>query len=186
MLLTLLPIALLLQAPAAAPGYSTEALRDLVRAASGTNARVPAGLASYTAVAETEVALVGVDQRSREQTVLLEQVAQTLTWDRTGHLDQRVIGYRSQASVLTTLTALSLPSWIVPVLYGNQMGVMFGAAPARRRKPGDKPPRRVESIHPLAARRDELYRFSGGDTVAVVRPGGRSIPAVRERVEPVV
>ncbi len=186
MLLTLFPFALLLQAPATGPGYATESLRDLVRVASETNARVPDGLASYTAIAETEVAVVGVDQRSREQTILLEQIAQSLAWDRTGQLDQRVVGYRSQASVLTTLTALSLPSWVVPVLYGNRFVLMFGAAPARKRKPTDKPPRPSDSIHPLSSRRDEIYRFSGGDTVAVVRPGGRSIPVVRVRVEPVI
>lgn len=187
MLLIALSVPLLLQAPAGDPGYATDALRELVRAAAETNARVPAGLASYTATAETEVALVGVDQRSHEQTMLLEQIAQSVAWDRTGQLDQWVIGYRSQSSVITTLTALSLASWIVPVLYGNRFGLLFGPAPAsRKRKPTDKPPRRVESIHPLSPRRDEIYRFSGGDTIVVIRPGARTIPVVRIRVEPVV
>ena len=101
MRLVAVSVPLLLQVSAGDPGYATDALRTLVRAAAETNARVPTGLASYTATVETEVALVGVDQRSGEQTVLLEQIAQSVAWDRTGRLDQRVIGYRVQSSVIT-------------------------------------------------------------------------------------
>src|SRR5688500_3921917 len=130
MLLVALAIPLLLQPPATRPGYSSDALRALVTVASEPNARVPAMLASYTATVETEAAMIGVDQRSREQTILLEQVAQAVTWDRSGTVEQRVVGYRSQASVMTGATVLSLPSWIVPVLYGNRFGLLFGPAPA--------------------------------------------------------
>src|SRR5688500_14470002 len=130
MLVAALSVSLLLQAPGVTPGYSSDALRELVASASATNARVPATLASYTATAETEAAMIGVDQRSREQTILLEQIAQAVTWARSGTVEQRVVGYRSQASVMTGATALSLPSWIVPVLYGNRFGLLFGPAPA--------------------------------------------------------
>src|SRR5688500_670703 len=186
MLVAALSVSLLLQAPGVTPGYSTDALRELVASASATNARVPAMLASYTATVETEAALIGVDQRSREQTILLEQVARAVTWDRSGADEQRAVAYRSAGSVMTGATVLRLPSWIVPVLYGNRFGLLFGPAPAssRSRKPDDKPPRRVESIHPLSARRDEIYRFTLGDTIAVIRPGARDIPVVRIRVEP--
>ena len=191
MLVLFLPLTLAVQQPAAAPQYATDALRELVRAAAETNIRVPPGLASYRATVETEVALVGVDARGREQSVQVEQVAQQITWDRAGRLDQRVIGYRTQASVFTGLTALSVPTWVVPVLYGNRFSLFFGPRTdsARRRRQATAqdttgPTRRLDAMHPLAANRDAIYRYSGGDTVAVVRPGGRSIPVVRVHVEP--
>src|SRR5687767_4869025 len=157
MLLATLALPLLFQNAVAQPGYSSEALRELVSSASSTNARVPAMLASYRARAETEAAMIGVDQRSREQAILIEQIAQSVSWDRSGAVEQRVIGYRSQSSVMTATTALSLPSWIVPVLYGNRFGLLFGPAPAssRPRKPDERPRRRTDSIHPLSGRRDE-------------------------------
>ena len=92
--------------------------------------------------------------------------------------------------MFTGLTALSVPSWVVPVLYGNRFSLFFGpradSTRGRARAAQDSvgPARRLDAIHPLAAGRDAIYRYSGGDTVAVVRPGGRSIPVVRVRVEP--
>jgi hypothetical protein len=183
----LIPLTIAIQQPATAPTYSTDVLRDLIRAAAETNIRVPRGLASYTATVETEAALVSVDSRQREQSVQVEQIAQSISWDRRGRVDQRVIGYRSQASVFTGLTTLTVPTWIVPVLYGNRFSLLFGSR-ERTRASRDSTPttRRVDAVHPLAADRDEVYRFSGGDTVAVVRPGARSIPVVRVHVEPAV
>src|SRR5687768_241666 len=122
----LLPLTLAVQQPAGTPQYSSDALRELVRAAAETNIRVPPGIASYTSAVETEIALVGVDSRGREQSVQVEQVAQRITWERTGRLDQRVIGYRTQSSVFTGLTAFNVPSWVVPVLYGNRFSLFFG------------------------------------------------------------
>ena len=187
MLAILTSFALVVQPPVNGPRYSTDVLRELVRAAAETNVRVPASLASYTATVQTEAALVSVDSRQREQSVQVEQIAQAISWDRRGQVDQRVIGYRSQASVFTGFTTLTVPTWVVPVLYGNRFSLFFGPR-QRTRASRDSTPRarRVDAVHPLAADRDEVYRFSGGDTVAVVRPGARSIPVVRVHVEPAV
>ncbi len=185
MLLVLLPLALAIQQPAVDPQYSSDALRELIRAAAATNIRVPRGLASYTATVETEVALVSVNSRAREQSIQVEQVAQSIAWDRTGQVDQRVVGYRSQASMFTGLTALTVPTWVVPVLYGNRFSLFFGPrAGARASRDTAATVRRVDAVHPLAADRDAIYRFSGGDTVAVVRPGAHGIPVVRVHVDP--
>jgi hypothetical protein len=39
-------------------------------------------------------------------------------------------------------------------------------------------------VHPLAVDRDRFYRFSGGDTIAVLRLRGRSVPIVRVQIRP--
>ena len=191
MLNVLLALTLAVQQPGSRPSYSSDALRELVRAAAETNILVPPGIAAYTATVETETALVGVDSRGREQSVQVEQVAQQVRWERTGRFDERVVGYRTQASVFTGLTALRVPTWVVPVLYGNRFSLFFGPrtdSTGRRRERASRdsagPTRRLDAIHPLAANRDAVYRYSGGDTVATVRPGGRSIPVVRVLVEP--
>lgn len=188
MLFPIVPLALALavQPPDSEPPYASEALRALVGAAAETNIRVPAGLKSYTATVETEAALITADPRAREQSIQVEQVALAVSWDRSGQVAQRVIGLRSHASVFTAVSALSVTSWLVPVLYGNRFSLFFGPQGKNARRAADtaSAARRVDAVHPLAADRDEVYRYSGGDTVAVVRPGTRSIPVVRVRVEP--
>ena len=51
---------------------------------------------------------------------------------------------------------------------------------AQRRRRGDT----TFAVHPFADDRERVYRFSGGDTVATISPGGRDIPIVRIHVEP--
>ena len=185
LVIRLLLLALALQQPVSDPRYSSDALRELVKAAAETNIRVPQGLASYTATVETEVVLASVDHRGREQSVQVEQVAQAIGWGRSGRLGEQVIGYRVQASVFTGVTALTIPTWVVPVLYGNRFSLLFGPRQdARTRGDSARAMRRVQAVHPLAADRDEIYRFAGGDTIAIIRPGGRSISVVQVLVEP--
>jgi hypothetical protein len=66
------------------------------------------------------------------------------------------------------------------------MALLFGEQDStRRNSPGQR--RRANAIvavHPFAEDRDQLYRFSGGDTVVTIRPGSREIPIVRVHVEP--
>ena len=68
-------------------------------------------------------------------------------------------------------------AWTVPSLYGERLSL--GAYFARAR--GDDS---LVAVHPFAADRDEYYQFSGGDTVAVLRVGGRQIPIARIRARP--
>jgi hypothetical protein len=122
-----------------------------------------------------------------EQTFTVEQAASTVRWDRSGQFEQRVVGYRSQ-SVGVTVSAVGLfrQAWAVPILYGNRITLLFGLQDStRRNNPGRR--RRADvvvAVHPFADDRAQVYRFSGGDTVVTLRPGGREIPIVRIHVEP--
>jgi hypothetical protein len=87
-----------------------------------------------------------------------------------------------------TVSAVGLfrQAWAVPILYGNRITLLFGLQDSTRRNgPGRR--RRADvvvAVHPFADDRAQVYRFSGGDTVVTIRPGGREIPIVRVHVEP--
>ncbi|HEY9230139.1 MAG TPA: hypothetical protein VIP11_26035, partial [Gemmatimonadaceae bacterium] len=69
--------------------------------------------------------------------------------------------------------------WTVPSLYGNRLslGVYFGGG---RRRAADT----LRAVHPFAVDRDQYYRFTGGDTVTILRFGSRAIPIARIHVQP--
>jgi len=171
--------------------YSTDALRRLVERASVQNRRVPDSLLAYTARAESEHAIAARQADGVEQTFAVEQTDNVVRWRRTGDYEQRVVGYRSQ-SVGFTLSAVGMfrQAWTVPILYGNRIALLLGQPDSAAR--GETPRRRrarrgadVTAIHPFAADRDAVYRFSGGDTIATLRPGGgREVPIARIHVEP--
>ena len=165
----------LMQAAGPAPAdsvYSTTALRQLVERASASNRRVPDGLLAYAARVESEMAFIARQPDGIEQTFTVEQAATTVRWARSGQFEQRVVGYRSQ-SVGVTVSAVGLfrQAWAVPILYGNRITLLFGLQDSTRR---NSPSRRrradaVVAVHPFAADRDQVYRFSGGDTVVTLR-----------------
>jgi hypothetical protein len=167
--------------------YSTTVVRQLVERASAANRRVPDALRGYQARVESEMAFIARQPDGTEQTFTVEQAASTVRWDRSGRFEQRVVGYRSQ-SVGVTVSAVGMfrQAWAVPILYGNRITLLFGLQDStRRNSPGRR--RRsdiVVAVHPFADDREQVYRFSGGDTVVTLRPGGREIPIVRVHVEP--
>ncbi|HTK52754.1 MAG TPA: hypothetical protein VL308_12755 [Gemmatimonadaceae bacterium] len=167
--------------------YSTTRVRQLVERASISNRRVPEGLAGYDARVESEMAFIARQPDGIEQTFTVEQAATTVHWDRSGQFEQRVVGYRSQ-SVGVTISAVGLfrEAWVVPILYGNRMTLLFGLQDSTRRQSSGQRRRAnaVIAVHPFADDRDRLYQFSGGDTVVTIKPGGREIPIVRVHVEP--
>ncbi len=167
--------------------YSTTRVRHLVERASVSNRRVPEGLGTYEARVESEMAFIARQPDGTEQTFTVEQAATTVHWARSGQFEQRVVGYRSQ-SVGVTISAVGLfrQAWVVPILYGNRMTLLFGEQDSTRRNNAGRRRRSnvVVAVHPFADDRDRLYRFSGGDTVVTIRPGGRDIPIVRIHVEP--
>jgi len=167
--------------------YSTTRVRQLVERASVSNRRVPEGLARYEARVESEMAFIARQPDGIEQTFTVEQTATTVHWQRSGQFEQRVVGYRSQ-SVGVTISAVGLfrQAWVVPILYGNRMTLLFGQQDSTRRKSSGqrRRPNAVVAVHPFAGDRDRLYRFSGGDTIVTIRPDGREIPIVRVHVEP--
>lgn len=201
MLTLLLALQLVTSPPAATATdsvYGSARVRALVTAAAANNRRVPAGLDAYDARVESEIALLlRRADGSAEGATSLEQVASSARWSRAGTFDQRVIGYRSrQAGINVSTLGFFRSSWIVPVLYGNRMSLLFGRDPdsartARRRNPRtardsarlrDRPP--TITVHPLADDREGTYEYSGGDTAVTMRVGGRLVPIVRVQVTP--
>jgi hypothetical protein len=165
--------------------YESAALRALVTEAAELNRLVPAGLGGYIAHLESEISIGNRRSEGQEMAVSLEQVASTLTWDRTGAYQQRVDGYRTQA-IGTTFSSLGLfrSGWAIPSLYGNRIALLFGrdTSQARRRSPRRRQNEPLYAIHPLATDRERYYRFRGGDTVVIMRANGREIPIVRVEV----
>jgi hypothetical protein len=164
--------------------YSTPAVRRLVERASVSNRRVPDSLRAYRARVESEMAFVARQADGTEQTFSVEQTENAVRWDRTGRYEQRVIGYRAQ-SVGLTVPAVGLvrQAWTVPILYGNRITLLFGKPDSTRRSRRRRSDSTV-AVHPFAEDRGDLYRFSGGDTVVTINPGGRDIPVVRVHAEP--
>jgi len=117
----------------------------------------------------------------------IEQVASTLTWDRTGRYMQQVTGYRTQA-IATNISSLGLfrGGWAIPSLYGNRLALLFGRDTStswqrRSRMQGRDP---LYAIHPLGDERERTYRFRGGDVVQTVRTAEREIPVRRIDITP--
>ncbi len=167
--------------------YASQALRDLVAAVANKNTRVPVGLSSYRARAETEFSFLARWPNGTEGTAQIEQVETILQWVRSGAFTQRVIGYRAQLSGLN-LSALGVvrQAWTVPVLYGNRLDLFAGSDTtqrhrARRRAGSDAS---VAVVHPFAADREAVYRFTGGDTVVTLRAGAEVVPVARVHVVP--
>jgi hypothetical protein len=160
--------------------YSSPALREMVAAAAAANRRAPDSLKSYTSRIETEASLIIRDTLGREHSGEVEQMATAARWERGGRYDLHIIGYRSQSVGVPYSTLSIVRGWTVPSLYGERLS--FGAyfTNARPRAAGDT----LVAAHPFARDRDLYYRFSGGDTVATLRVGTRSIPIVRIRVIP--
>ena len=166
--------------------YASPALQQLVREAAEVNRRVPPMLGGYRAKLESEISIGNRRSEGMEMSVQLEQIASTLTWDRTGEYKQVVTGYRSQ-SVGTTFATLGFfrVGWAIPSLYGNRLALLFGRDTTeevrrRRDRRGGDP---MYAVHPLADDRDKYYRYVGGDTVIIMRVDGREIPIVRVEVQ---
>lgn len=172
--------------------YASPALRALVAEAARANHRPPDSLAGYAARVESEMALGLRDTLGVDRTTQVEQFAVDARWHRSGRYDLHVIGYRAQLLGPSFSMLSFLRGWTVPVLYGNRlrMGIV-GDTMRRRRSP--IPRRRARTmdgdsgvvvVHPFAEDRDRFYRFSGGDTVAVLRTKWRGIPVARVHVRP--
>lgn len=165
--------------------YGTPALEALVREAAELNRNVPPALGGYRSRIESEISIGNRRGEGMEMAVTLEQVASTLTWDRTGAYEQHVNGYRTQ-SIGATFSTLGLfrNGWAIPSLYGNRLALLFGRDTTEGRRPQARRrnPDPLYAVHPLATDREKYYRFRGGDTIVVMRTGDREIPIVRVEV----
>lgn len=185
----MISIVLIAQMAASDSVYSSSALRALVAEASVANRVVPAGLLSYRAAVESEISLVIQPAEGPEAVGQIEQIENLVTWLRTGAYEQRIIGYRVRSAGIS-LSALSYvaEAWTVPVLYGNKLSLFFGSrdtiANPRRRPRRPSRDSSIIAVHPFAQSRERVYRFSGGDTVAIIRLRDRTLPVRRIRVQP--
>ena len=165
--------------------YSSPELRTLVARAAAANHAPPQTFGGYRARVESELSLIMRDTLGREQIAQIEQLASSVHWTRGADYDMRVVGYRSQGVGVPYSTLTFVKGWTEPSLYGERLmiGAQFADSTTRRQPP----PSREDSIvgvHPLAADRDLYYRFSGGDTIAVLNTSQRLIHVVRIRVTP--
>ena len=178
-MLTLLLCAQLVGAVTTADtNYANAGLRSLVARAAVENRRPPAEFQSYKSRIETELSFILRDSLGREHTGEVEQLASVANWDRNGRYDVHIVGYRAQ-SLGVPYSALSIVrGWTVPSLYGNRLAL--GAYFSNTRRRTDT----LRAVHPFATDRDKYYRFTGGDTVATLRVGSRSIPITRIHVHP--
>jgi hypothetical protein len=165
--------------------YATPALRALVGRAAARNATVPRGLRSYRVRIESELSVLIRRPDGTEGATQIEQVESVAQWDRTGAFTQHVIGYRSRLSGIN-ISALTLikQAWAVPVLYGNRLGLFLGRDTGHVARRAIARDTGVRVFHPLAAYRDSVYRFSGGDTALTVRAGDHTIPVAVVHVVP--
>jgi hypothetical protein len=167
--------------------YASPAVRALVERAVVANHRIPESLSAYHARVASEMAFVARQPEGTEQTFTVEQTESVVRWRRPGFYEQRVVGYRSQ-SVGFTVSAVGMfrRPWTVPILYGNRITLLFGQPDSAQRRRTQRR-RRADTtlaIHPFADDRERVYRYSGGDTVLTINPGGRDIPIIRVHVEP--
>ena len=90
-------------------------LAAILDSAALRNRLVPAELGGYRAHLESEISLGNRRAEGMEMSLSIEQVASTLTWDRTGRYMQQVTGYRSQA-IATNISSLGLfrGGWAIP------------------------------------------------------------------------
>lgn len=194
MLGPLLLLQLAVVAPHPESTYSTTALASFIAEAAAKNRVPPPALRGYRARVESELSLIVRDTLGRERAAQVEQFAMNATWDRGQRYDLRVVGYRSE-SVGVPYSAMSFArSWTIPYLYGDRLtlGVDFSTSGSRqrpdtagRKRQHDRAGDTLHAVHPLALDRERYYRYSGGDTIALLRSRERTIPIVRVHVRPV-
>ncbi len=184
----MLPILLVAQVAAlVAPRdsvYDTPALRALIARAAVANHAPPPTFRGYRARVETELSLLLHDTLGRERSAQIEQLASSVRWTRDGSYEMRVIGYRAQGVGVPYSSLSFIRGWTEPSLYGQRLrlGAEFGSA--RDRASSSRSEDSLVVVHPLATDRESYYRFTGGDTITVLRAAGRAIPIIRVLVTP--
>ena len=167
--------------------YASNAVRALVSRAVVSNHAPPLALSGYRAGVESELSLLLRDSLGRERAAQIEQLASAIAWQRSGAYEMHVVGYRMQTLGSPISTLSFVRGWTEPTLYGERLrvGVQIptdSAAPPAAADTSDRD--NIEVVHPFARDRERFYRYSGGDTVAILRSGMRVITVVRLRVHP--
>jgi hypothetical protein len=162
---------------------ASPALCDLVARAAAANRALPAS--AYTALVETEVAVIGVRERWVDGPVSVDQLASEVRWDRGGTFTQHVVAARNATTTLPlNRIRYLLLGWIAPITTGDQVPIF-----ARQLGMPERftwPPTDTSSVyapHPLGADRARYYRFTAADTVTWRDPHGIQRRAARVAVE---
>lgn len=166
--------------------YSSTSLHALVARAVVANHAPPPTFRGYRAHVESELSLLLRDTLGRERAAQLEQLASSITWARGGDYEMHIVGYRAQSLGSPFSTLSFVRGWTEPSLYGERLRIGAQLMPdsAGRRSADNESRNMILVVHPFASDRDQYYRYSGGDTVTVLRSGSRSITIVRVRVTP--
>ena len=149
----------------------------MVARAAESNRLPPTSLRGYRSRIETETALIIRDTLGREHSAEIEQISSEGRWSRDGQYELHIQGYRSQNVGVPYSTLSIVRAWTVPTLYGERLSLGADFAMANRSDT-------FVAVHPFAADRERFYKFSGGDTVTVLRIGARRVPIARVRVTP--
>lgn len=159
--------------------YASEAVRGLVTLAS-VQAGSSVGIVALTAIVETEVSLL-IQQGDGEQVATAtEQLGGSVTWRSDGSLIQTVIQYRGRmmGPAISSLSYMKGP-WIIGPFVGDRVALLQAGSSTT---PEARPWRAL--VNPFSSDRAAYYRYSGGDTVLLLRLPDRTIPVVRISVAP--
>jgi hypothetical protein len=170
--------------------YSTPALRDFIARAAVANADVPAEFNRFRVHVESELDFVVRRPDGVETVFYAEQGLREFDWQRDGPqrltlLSTRQHAARPQMTVGAGGSAV-WRIWMMPVLYGERLSMRAPLPERLRRRPDDLDidDQPLTTLHPLAALREEVYRYSGGDTLVTIRVNNRDVPIARVFVEP--
>jgi hypothetical protein len=184
----MLPFIVAAQLLAADPTPGPSALQDLIARAADRNRAAPASLLEYRAQMESEIAVLLRRADGEESALSLEQSQNEVRWQRGGDFSQHMTGYRArQAGPSMSALAVLRKAWAIPMLYGNEFGVIFGGESKSRssnKSAAAASTGNAVAVHPFGPDGQQVYDFDGGDTVAVIETQQRRIPVVRVRVEP--
>lgn len=167
-------LAIQLQSPAES-SYSSERLRAVVSELAAANRDVPALLVGYSAHVQAEAALLRVDGALSERLMSVQQLALRVAWTRDGRYREHAIGIRGESRTLLAYDALALPSFTVPVLYGNRLDLLLGPYTGGESAGDAANGKEVAELHPLAEGRDRIYAYEGGETSERWVIGGREL-----------
>lgn len=168
-------------------GYSSAALRATIDRAVVQNAVAAIQVRSFAANYQSSIAVLKRLPEHIEGSSAVDQVAGVYRWSRSGVYEQHVIGRRIRTTgKALPPTGLPANGWVIPPPVGEAFCPLVPSRAVVTMAVMDslESPTCDGPLHPLSLDRDELYRFSGGDTTALERHDGRVERLVRIEVWP--
>jgi hypothetical protein len=172
----LLPLLLILQ-QVPDSGYSSPDLKGDIDRAAVQNAVAAVQIRNFAARYESSIAVLKRLPENVEGSTATDQVAGVYRWSRSGVFEQHETGHRRRTTGLPLPgTGLLANGWIIPPAVGeafcplvpSRAEATIGLIDSLESPSCDGP------LHPLSLARDGTYRYTGGDTVTLTAPDGRS------------